>query len=334
MELRRSQGLSSLEVAMEDVYSEFGFGETRPEAVKDFLAHAYHHWQTTPRYVLLFGDASFDFKDYIGTGFENQVPPILVKTSYLWTASDPAYAAVNGEDILPDVAIGRIPAANLEEAQVMVAKILEYERAGLPRDGRAVLVADRPDAAGDFVANAEEIASAFLEGRDIEKIYLHELGTAATRYAVAVAFDEGASLMSYIGHGAMQMWAENILNVTHVISLDQQSEQPLLLTMNCLNGYFHFPTVDSLAEVLLKAEGKGAVAAFSPSGMSLNAPAHLYHKTLLRELTQGGHQRLGDAILAAQAAYAEEGTFLELLSIYHLLGDPATRLHGGSRGHD
>jgi hypothetical protein len=133
--------------------------------------------------------------------------------------------------------------------------------------------------------------------------------------------------MSYIGHGGMQMWAENILNVTHVISSDQQSQQPLLLTMNCLNGYFHFPTIDSLAEALLKAEGKGAVAAFSPSGMSLDAPAHIYHKALLREVTQGGHQRLGDAILAAQTAYAEEGTFLELLSIYHLLGDPAMRLH-------
>jgi hypothetical protein len=36
----------------------------------------------------------------------------------------------------------------------------------------------------------------------------------------------------------------------------------------------HFPYFDSLAEALVKAEGKGAIAAISPSGMSFDAPAH------------------------------------------------------------
>ncbi len=35
----------------------------------------------------------------------------MVKTNYLWTPSDPSYAAVNGADLLPDLAIGRLPAA-------------------------------------------------------------------------------------------------------------------------------------------------------------------------------------------------------------------------------
>ncbi len=133
--------------------------------------------------------------------------------------------------------------------------------------------------------------------------------------------------MSYMGHGAIHLWAnENLFNIWQVDSLSQQSQQPLLLTMNCLNGYFHFPYFNSLAEELLKAEGKGAIAAFSPSGLSLNAPAHRYHKALLGELFSGRHERLGDAVMAAQASYAESGAFPELLSIYHLLGDPALRL--------
>ena len=105
-----------------------------------------------------------------------------------------------------------------------------------------------------------------------------------------------------------------------------QPSQPLLLTMNCLNGYFHFPFFDSLGEAMVKAEGKGAIAAFSPSGMSLNDPAHQYHRALIHELFGGGHERLGDAILRAQATYLETGVFPELLSIYHLLGDPALTL--------
>jgi hypothetical protein len=96
--------------------------------------------------------------------------------------------------------------------------------------------------------------------------------------------------------------------------------------MNCLNGYFTFPYFNSLAEELVKAEGKGAIAAIAPSGLSLNEPAHEYHKALLGELVSGRHQRLGDAFLAAQSSYAAAGAFPELLRIYHLLGDPALTL--------
>ena len=75
-----------------------------------------------------------------------------------------------------------------------------------------------------------------------------------------------------------------------------------------------------------KAEGKGIIAAFSPSGLSLNDPAHRFHKALSEEIVNRGHVRLGDAVLAGQAAYAETGPFPELPSIYHLFGDPALRL--------
>ena len=100
----------------------------------------------------------------------------------------------------------------------------------------------------------------------------------------------------------------------------------MVLTMSCLNGYLHFPYFDSLAEALVKANGKGAVAAFSPSGLSLNGPAHRFHEALLEELVHGGHDRLGDAVLAAREDYARTGAFPELWSVYHLFGDPALEL--------
>ena len=93
--------------------------------------------------------------------------------------------------------------------------------------------------------------------------------------------------------------------------------------MNCLNGYFVATNFDSLSESLVKAEGRGAVAAFSPSGLSVDGPAHQYHRAVMAEITRGGHERLGDAILAAQTTYAETGLMPELLSVYHLFGDPA-----------
>jgi hypothetical protein len=321
---RSRQGLRVKFASVEDIYSEFGFGEARPEAIQEFLSYAYHHWREPKlRYVLLLGDATYDFKDYLQTGVSNRIPPLLVKTSYLWTVSDPALAAVNGEDVLPDVAIGRLPAAAAEELSVMVEKLLAYERGEADPKGLVVLVNDNSDRAGDFAANADELARGPLAGRAVSRLDVGKLG-AATRGEILAAFDEGASLVSYIGHGGIHLWAdENVFNTGDVESLSPQPQQPLLLTMNCLNGYFHVPYFDSLAESLVKAEGKGAIAAFSPSGLSWNEPAHRFHQALLDELLHKGHERLGDAVLAAQERYASTGAFPELLSIYHLLGDPA-----------
>ena len=325
--LRRSQGLRVKAVAVEDVYDAFGFGEASPKAVKDFLSYAYHSWRApSPRYVLLLGDATYDPKDFMHTGVQNRVPPLIVKTSYLWTASDPGYAAVNGDDMLPDLALGRLPAATLDEARVLVDKLVAFETSGQRFSGLSVLVADNPDPAGDFEADADDVAATVLGGRPVQKLYLSQLG-AATRADIATALDGGVSLMSYVGHGGTAVWAsENIWNNWDVDGLAPQPRQPILFTLSCLNGYFHHPVLNSLAEEFVKAEGKGAVAAVSPSGLSLDPPAHLFHKALLREIVSGSHQRLGDAVLAAQAAYADSGAFPELLAIYNLFGDPAMRI--------
>lgn len=63
--------------------------------------------------------------------------------------------------------------------------------------------------------------------------------------------------------------SENVFDTTAVPSLSPQAKQPLLVTMDCLNGYFIIPYFNSPAEELLKARDKGAIAAFSPPNFSL-----------------------------------------------------------------
>ena len=82
----------------------------------------------------------------------------------------------------------------------------------------------------------------------------------------------------------------------------------------------------------MKAEGRGAIAAFAPSGLSLDGPAHQYHRALMAELTSGSHERLGDAVVAAQTTYAQTGLMPELVSLYHLFGDPAMPFASGGAG--
>ena len=326
LQRRHDQGLQTRAVAFEEIAEEFGHGQPSAEAIKGFLSFAFQSWaRPSPRYVLLLGDSTYDPRNFIGTSQPSPLPALWAKTSYLWTVSDPLLAAVNGDDALPDLAIGRLPAATVEQAQVLVEKLIAWEDSGQGLSGQAALVADNPDLAGDFEADARDIAASFLVGRS-QLLLLSQLGP-GTRPAIQDALNAGLSLLSYVGHGGAAVWAgENVWNSWDAPSLQAQSQQPFLLTMNCLNGYFVAPAFDSLSESLLKAEGRGAIASFSPSGLSLDGPAHQYHRALMAELTSGTHERLGDAVLAAQKAYAQTGLMPELIGVYHLLGDPAMRV--------
>jgi hypothetical protein len=324
---RASQGLAARAVPLEQIQDQFGHGERSPQMIRDFLAYAYHHWaQPSVRYVLLLGDATYDPKGYLTTASRRDlVPTREMKSMFLWTASDPWYAAVNGEDAIPDLALGRLTAGSVAEAEAAVAKLIAFETSGQSLGGRAVLVADNPDLAGDFEANANDIAS-LLAPREVQRIYLSQLGS-GTKAAVIGAFDAGASLVSYVGHGSQGLWAsEGILRSNDVGLMTPQARQPLLLTMTCSNGYFLSPGQNALSERLVLAGDKGAIAAFAPSGLSLDDAAHLYHRALVQELQSGRHERLGDLVLAAQRAYSDTGAFPELLSLYHLFADPALRV--------
>jgi parallel beta-helix repeat protein len=328
LDRREGEGLATKAVSLEEIASVFGHGQPSAEAIHDFLAYAYHSWsQPSPRYVLLLGDSSSDPRNFTGRSGPAPLPFLAVPTSFLWTASDPLLAAVNGDDTLPDLALGRLPASTVEQAQAMVAKLLDWEDSGQGFDSRAVLVADNPDAGGDFDADVDEIAASFLAAHETAVIKISRLGAAA-RPAVLDAWNAGASLVSYVGHGAAATWAsENVLNSFDVPALLAQSRQPLLLTWNCLNGYFVAPSYDALAEALVKAPGRGAIAAVSPTGLSLDGPAQVFHRALMAEVTSGRHRRLGDAFFAAQQDYARSGEMPELVSVYHLFGDPAMPIH-------
>ena len=169
------------------------------------------------------------------------------------------------------------------------------------------------------------MAATVLASRNPKKIYYSVEGP-NTRARILQAFDDGASLMSYIGHGSTTNWAsEGFFKTNDIPALLPQAQQPLVLTLNCLNGFYHFPAFNSLAEALLKAEGKGAVAVFSPTGLSVNAPAQVLYKAVLREIVSGDHVRIGDALLAAQEAYAE--TWRNARATLHL---PPLRRPGAS----
>ena len=122
--------------------------------------------------MLLLGDSTYDPRNFTGTSQPSPLPALWTKTSYLWTVSDPQLAAVNGEDALPDLAIGRLPATTVEQAQTLVEKLLGVGGLGpgpLGAGGcswpttRTSPATSRPtceDIAQSFLAGASERAAA------------------------------------------------------------------------------------------------------------------------------------------------------------------------------
>jgi len=133
---------------------------------------------TCPASGLSSGDAGYDPRNSLGPSQPSPLPALWAKTSYLWTVSDPQLAAVNGEDALPDLAIGRLPAATVEQAQMLVDKLIAWEDSGQGLSGPAALVADNSDLAGDFEADVEDIRASFLGSREAKLLKLSEPGGA------------------------------------------------------------------------------------------------------------------------------------------------------------
>ncbi|MFC1777592.1 C25 family cysteine peptidase [Pseudomonadota bacterium] len=134
--------------------------------------------------------------------------------------------------------------------------------------------------------------------------------------------------MNWIGHGsAIGLARENVLVNDDVLVMNNGTQLPLFAALTCGAGRFALPGRQSLSEALVLREGGGAIAAYSPSGLSINADAVRLNEGLLRSLYLDGQPRIGDAALDAQWFYKEKPHWRFMLDIYGVMGDPATILH-------
>ncbi len=323
---RQQQGLRTLLVSTEQVYLKFSAGMQSPQAITDFLRWATQTWpEPAPRFILLAGDASYDPLDYLDAPNKNLVPTRFVATQVMGeTASDNALTDLD-DDGLPDLAIGRFPAQTAAEARAMVAKTIAYEqnRPAGPWAQHLLLVADDGSAAfSDFNSEILELIPPAFPTDNLLLSPENDI-----RPQLLEAFNQGRGLISYMGHGALDIWArEEIFSIKDVPKLHQQGRLPIMLVWACLNGYFQHPKRTSLGESLLLSPQGGAVAGMFPTGETypsnqLVMARELFGNTLFHRST------LGEALLAAtrQLDPTHDGQ-RDIILTFVLLGDPALQL--------
>ncbi len=339
----RRRGLEVAVVAVDDVYDEFNHGVLHPRAVRDFLNHAYHRWQRpAPRFVLLAGDASWDAEG-LGSMYKggapypreqplahrNLIPTWIFEGFQGHAASDNYFVAVDGDDHLPDLAIGRLPVAEPAVVATIVDKITAYaEGVGVGPWRRNVLwLSD----VSSFMQERSDLVAEAVTPRGFASLKLYpsadQPSDEQSQDPLRQAFDRGQLLVHFFGHGARYVWRTgaadhrgtfDLFGLEHLDELKPTDKMPLVLSMTCWSAPFDHPTADSIGENFLRLEGRGAVAFLGASWKV--SPNHKFSNLLIEELTSPG--TIGEAIMRAKRRFKGRS----LIENYNLLGDPAIEL--------
>ncbi len=344
---RQAQGLRVRVVDVEDIYDEFSYGIATPQAVKDFISYAYNNWtQPAPQYVLLVGDSTYDSKnnwsslDPAYTDTTTYLPTYLTFTTAIdymgETVTDEWFVRVSGDDAIPDMYIGRLPAVSVDQAAVMVNKIITYETATNTKtwEKNVLLIADNQvnDYEAVFETMNEDAAALIPTGLNTpSKGYLNDYSAGGLSAYIKEKVNEGTLVVNFSGHGSTQIWAhEHIFENGDVADLANDEMLPFFVSMSCFTGYFADPDTwdfPSMSEVLLRSEGKGAVATFMPTGMTEPEGQHILDAALFDAIFTEDIRALGPAVSSAkQTLLANGADFAEVSETFLLFGDPAMTL--------
>jgi hypothetical protein len=325
--LRAKQGHTAALVDIQDVYDEFSFGQKTPQALKDFLTQAQTSWTQPPEFVVLAGDATVDPRDYAGFGNADFVPTKLVAMDAveLESATDEWFGDTD-DDGVAELAMGRLPIRTVEQADVMVAKLVSYaDAAAGPWTKRALLLADAPDPTWDFAEDAARLEAVVPAGYTAQQIRAGQLGPTAARDELIEQVNAGQLLVTYLGHGSTHVWGAeaNLLTRDDVVNgWRPGAKLPVVVAMNCLNGFFHgIYGEESLAETMLRAP-EGAVATWASSSMTYAAPQGVASRAFVDFALNGQYASVGEAIVAAKQVSGDR----DVRRSWIFFGDPAMRL--------
>jgi len=344
-DFRRKQGLNVLVVDVDDIYDEFSYGIFDPRAIKRFLRYAYFNWEIMPTYVLLMGDAHWDYK-YVYDEYYKKYPVyprIYVPTyhapsmPYGETALDNRFVTVSGDDIIPDMILGRIPIDSQEEADIVVDKTIEYETKSVPGpwQSKIMLVADdEKSKSGDevFEDSRRDLAENYVPvGYETLPVYLRVIKEPyLARKQIIKYINDGVVFMEFSGHGGAYYWThENIFDGDDVKNL-KNTIYPFVVTTTCENGYFDNPlgANKTLIDLFLIQPKGGAVVCLSATRLTYGQGNAIFDKTLYPIIFDERPPIVGKIVNKALVEFIKLDipAWTATAEQYTIFGDPALKL--------
>jgi len=343
---RNFDGLSVNVVPVDQVYNEFSSGSQDITAIRDFLRLFYFRYSLADslRYVLLFGDASYDYKNRLQPN-SDFVPCYESASSLNQTtsfSSDDYFTfmdSIEGDRFffndLPDIGIGRLPAKTLAEANVGVNKVIHYATASDLDSWRKEITVSADDEDNNTHLTQAEFLCNDLDtsycGFDVDKVYVDAFTQVSTpdgpRYPDATALfskkmDEGALYIHYIGHSGINNWGdENFVDSSFLDTVQNLNHMPFIMAFGEKFNSYDEPYFISGGKQLMLNPAGGAIACLSGSGPCFSGSNFTLEQKIMHHLLKP-ELRLGDIVKKSFNEYTDR-----YVRNIVLLGDPALRLN-------
>lgn len=361
---KSENGLSYVVATTKQVFNEFGGGKQDPAAIRNFVKMFYDRANgdsiLMPKYLLLFGDGSYDPKQRVSNNTNYVIAyessnsldnrETFVSDDFYGFLDDNEGGNITTKDVntsgLIDIGIGRLVAQSTTEATALVEKIKHYHEAPSLGSWRneITFIADDEDA-NTHIDDADELATTVdnnYPNYNVDKIffdaYTQKNAPGGKRYpdvqrAINAKMFSGSFLVNYTGHGGEVGWAhERVLNISDINSWENYDKLPLFMTATCEFSRYDDPERTSAGELVLLSEKGGAIAlvttvrlVYSSANMNL---ATNFYKYALEPNADGSMPHLGD-IMKNTKNSAIGGINNRKFT---LLGDPALRLAYPEKG--
>ncbi len=318
-DFHRNNGLSVQVVDVQQIYNEFSSGRQDLIAIRQYVRMIYQKGSSPSKlkYLLMFGDASYDFKDRL-TDNTNYVPGYqsyastsksssFVSDDYFGFMDDDEGDNITGNDLL-DIAVGRIPIMSNEEGDDVVNKIVGYNSFESLGDWRNKIQFLADDISHDvweaqLMIDTEKLSTS-LSSRNSsynhQKVYLDtykiEKTSGGNRYPDAhIDFmqnvQNGNLVTNYFGHGSEVAWTgEGLFYIDDVEKFQNNSNLPLFITVTCEFSRYDNPDKYTGGEKLMIYKDGGSIGLISTT----------------REITVSFGSKINDAILGFLLPAKEE----------------------------
>lgn len=355
-EQRTDAGVPTVVRSLEWIRDRYPYGSDRPELVRRFLQDAYAKWSL--RYALIVGDAEHFPARYAYS--EIFIEPRTLPTDLYFSCLDgdwnddhdnfwaePADSAIglagDGADMLPEIAVGRLPASDYSECAVMLDKASQYATGAGNYHDRILLLGEvlfpidyptNPNIIIDGAAFCDSIHRNATDGdHHVTALYENNLSyPGSLPLSVESATDSmnyGQNIVLHNGHGYRQSMsvADGSIDPSIVTHLENGDETFLLYMVNCTAAAFDF---NCLAEDFLANAGGGAHAVIGSTRETFATTAASYSDVFFDLLYTDASLRLGEVVTGTIAAFpttSEDNGYRWTSQTFTLLGDPSLWIH-------
>lgn len=345
-------------VPADELYNEFSSGTPDVSAYRHYMKMLYDRAATeadAPKYLILFGDCVWDNRLLTSTCRNLDENDLLLchesENSYNKVScyvDDGFYCYLDdGEGDYPlyrdklDVAVGRFPVTTVEQAKIMVDKVISYaQNKNIGAWQNTLMFMGDDGDSNQHMKAADDAAKQVINnfpGYNVKKVmwdsYERETNSTGATYPQVTSIikaqqQAGALIMDYAGHGREdQMSHERVLTLSDFAGFTNQN-LPLWITASCDIMPFD-AMAETIGETAVLNENGGAIAFFGTTRtVYATYNTSMNQKFIVNVLTQTADGKLTTIGEAARQAKNLAGGTLESTNNlqYSLLGDPALTL--------